>query len=148
MAKYLGEKLTMEAHGDVTIIRTSGLFGGKKFDSNQKYPSPKQGIYKNFVNTMLFLAENNNEIRVVDDQFTVPTSTRIVIDFLIEIIQNPENYTETYYHITGQLKPQSWADFAEKIMKKYQKNAKIIRIASSELNAKANRPKYAILRKK
>jgi dTDP-4-dehydrorhamnose reductase len=64
LAKYLGEKLTREAYPNSIIVRTSWLYGGELYGSRKE-----MGTYKNFVNTMLRLSGNQNELKIIDDQF-------------------------------------------------------------------------------
>lgn len=55
MAKYLGERLAQQLCPASVIVRTSWLYGG----------GPQ---FKNFVNTMIKLAQTRDELRIIDDQ--------------------------------------------------------------------------------
>lgn len=102
------------------------------------------GEGKNFVRTMLRLAENNSKIRVVSDQFGTPTSTlelaRVII-FLME--------TESYgiYHATCEGST-SWYEFAVEIFKEAGKSVEVEAIPASEYTAPAKRPMYSVLENK
>lgn len=147
MAKYLGEKLALDANPETKIIRTSWLYGGEILqNSSEKYPNTEKWIYKNFVNTMLFLSSKYSEIKVVDDQFGRPTDCRDLSEFIAKIINDEEDY-ENFFHFSSPCERFSltWADFAEKIFEKYQKNIRVIRVSSEEYSATAERPKYSVL---
>lgn len=146
MAKYLGEKFALEAYSDTKIIRASWLYWGEILAENhEKYPDKEQGIFKNFVNTMLYLSWKHEKIRVIDDQFGRPTHVRDLSDFIAKIIL--ENSHENIFHFTSDCDGGiiSWADFAEKIFQKYGKNVVVERISSDEWGAKAKRPQYSLL---
>lgn len=149
MAKYLGEKLALDVNPGVIIIRTSWLYGGEIIPENaEKYPDAKQGIYKNFVNTMLRLSEKMNEVSVVADQSGRPTDCKDLSGFIANIIDNPEEFEDQQiFHFSSPLDKFSitWADFAEEIFAKYQKNITVKRISSDDFASKAKRPKYSIL---
>lgn len=102
------------------------------------------GEGKNFVKTMLRLAESGNRIRVVSDQYGTPTSAlelARVVTFLME--------TESYgiYHATCEGST-SWYEFALYIFKEAGINVEVEAIPSSEYQAAAKRPMYSILENK
>lgn len=150
MAKFLGEKMAIEGNPAIKIVRTGSIYGGRKFQKNHKYPDVNAKIFPNFVNTILFLAEQKSSISVIDDQFCCPTNARDLVFFLKKIIDNPENFPETFYHFVSPLFSHgvSRADFAEYICKKCKKKCEIIRIPSEEFLLPALRPKWSILRMK
>lgn len=73
-SKYLGERFARSEHPDSIIIRTSWLYGGT---SN----------HKNFVSTMLALAESGASPKVVDDQFSSATYTVDLAHALLRVIE-------------------------------------------------------------
>lgn len=75
----------------------------------------------NFIKTMLKLAENHEELNVVDDQIGSPTYTVDLAKVLVEMSQ-----TEKYgtYHVNNDGYC-SWAEFADYIMKSNGKSTKI-----------------------
>ncbi|MCR5719589.1 MAG: dTDP-4-dehydrorhamnose reductase [Lachnospiraceae bacterium] len=98
---------------------------------------------KNFVKTMLSLAENHDTLRVVNDQFGSPTYTYDLSRLLVDMI-----LTEKYgiYHATNEGMI-SWYDFACAIFKAAGKNVNVIPVSSEEYGAKANRPHNSRLSK-
>ena len=127
--KLEGENFVKEFAKKHFILRTAWLYGDGK----------------NFVKTMLALAENHDELNVVCDQVGTPTSA---VE-LAKMIHSPEG-TENYgtFHATCE-GDTNWADFAEAIFKRAGKNVKVNHVTSKqykEMNpASANRPAYSIL---
>ena len=119
-AKLDGE-LAVKKLKNYFIIRISWVFG-------------KNG--KNFVKTMLNLAETKNELRIVSDQVGSPTYTVDVAREVVEMIS-----TDKYgiYHMTNEGFV-SWSDFAREIFKMIGLNINVIDILTKDYNAKANRP--------
>ena len=147
MAKYLGERLALDVNPSVKIIRTSWLYGGETISENaEKYPDRENGVYKNFVNTMLRLSKKNTELRVVDDQHGRPTDCRDLSEYIAKMILE-ENDAGGIFHFSSPRTEFSltWADFAEEIFAKYGKSTRVVRVPSSEYPTKARRPEWSIL---
>ena len=109
------------------IVRTSWLYG-------------RQG--KNFVKTMLNLAQEKSEVSVVNDQVGSPTWSMDLAYFIEELVQ-----TELYgiYHATNSGFC-SWFDLARAIFKLAGLNQiKVMPISTAELNRPAPRPAYSVL---
>ena len=90
---------------------------------------------------MLRLAEDHDEVRVVNDQFGTPTSTAELVKAIDSIL-----FTDNYgiYHATCEGSC-NWAEFAGEIFKLAGKNVKVTGITTEEYNAPANRPKHSVL---
>jgi dTDP-4-dehydrorhamnose reductase len=134
LAKYLGEKLAKDINPDTIIIRTSWLYGwGKE--------------YKNFVNTMLRLAETKTELKVINDQYGNPTSTTTLSNGILETIRTIESNKWQILHITDETEWDgiNWYDFACQIFKLAEKNITVIPCSSDEYKTKARRPKRSKL---
>lgn len=99
---------------------------------------------KNFVKTMLTLAETKTELNVVADQIGSPTYTYDLSKLLCDMIE-----TEKYgvYHATNE-NICSWCDFAKKIFEIAGKDMKVNAVTSDQYPAKAHRPKNSRLSKK
>ncbi len=102
-SKLAGEKAVLAATPNAAILRTAWVY------------SPFAG---NFVKTMLRLASDRDEVRVVADQFGNPTSALDIADALLVVAANlagsdNERFRGTF-HMTG-LGQASWAEFAERI---------------------------------
>lgn len=125
--KLAGEKAAT-ACSKLFTVRISWVFG-------------KNG--KNFVKTMLRLARERKEIRVVDDQVGSPTYTRDLAVLLCDMIS-----TEKYgvYHATNE-GVCSWAELAAEIMRQTNSDTKIVPIPSAEYPSPALRPENSRLSK-
>ena len=127
--KLEGENFVKEFAKKHFILRTAWLYGDGK----------------NFVKTMLALAENHDELNVVCDQVGTPTSA-VELAKMIHYLEGTENYGTFHATCEGSC---SWADFAEAIFKRAGKNVKVNHVTSKqykEMNpASANRPAYSIL---
>ena len=123
--KLAGENFVKEFSTKYFIIRTAWLYGDGK----------------NFVKTMLRLAEDRDEIGVVYDQVGSPTSTFELAKAMDSLL-----FTENYGTFHGTCEGVcSWADFAEEIFKIVGKNVKVNRLTSDQYPAKAKRPAYSVL---
>ena len=126
-SKALGEKNLIETLDNYYLIRTSWLFG-------------KNG--KNFVDTILKLAREKEELEVVEDQFGKPTYAVDLANKIREMIKTKKEFG--IYHITNE-GVCSWFQFAKKIVELAKLNARVVPITSEKLNRLAKRPKYSVL---
>lgn len=123
--KLAGEEFIKNYCEKYYIIRTAWLYGDGK----------------NFVKTMLKLAETKKEVNVVVDQFGTPTSAMEVARVILYLI-NTEYYG--IYHATCEGSA-SWSEFAETIFEKMNLNIKVNAIPSIEYPTAAKRPPYSVL---
>ena len=125
--KLAGENFVKEFADKHFIIRTAWLYGDGK----------------NFVKTMLKLAEDRDEVGVVCDQVGSPTSAMELARALDALV-----FTEEYgtYHGTCE-GVCSWADFAEEIFSLAGKNTKVNHLTTDQYPTKAKRPAYSVLDK-
>jgi len=130
--KLAGEAFIRGTAEKYFIVRTSALYG--------RNPCRAKGG-KNFVDLMLKLAGERDELRVVDDEFVSPTSTAELAKQITELSR-----TDHYglYHATAE-GCCSWYEFAKTIFE--VTNTKVnLKIASpNEFPAKVPRPKYSVL---
>jgi dTDP-4-dehydrorhamnose reductase len=135
MSKYLGEKLALGENPRTIIVRTSWLYGGELYDGNPE----KKWVFKNFVNTMLRLSETRNELKIVDDQYGIPTSCVDLSFAIAQLIEKNFDQDEisNILHLsnTASEGSMSWADFAREID-----------CSSSEYPTKAKRPSFSVLK--
>lgn len=99
---------------------------------------------RNFVKTMLNLAETHGKLTVVDDQIGSPTYTADLAKLLCGMVQ-----TEAYgiYHATNE-GVCSWYDFAVEIFKQSGIDVDVQPVPSSSFPTKAKRPHNSRLSKK
>lgn len=92
---------------------------------------------KNFIKTMLKLAETHDRITVVDDQIGTPTYTYDLAVLLVDMLE-----TDKYgkYHVTNEGGFISWYDFAKEIFRQAGVNVEVVPVSAEEYKAKAKRP--------
>jgi dTDP-4-dehydrorhamnose reductase len=128
-SKLRGEQSIQETGGNHLILRTAWLYG-------------KHG--KNFVDTILRLASQEEELRVVDDQRGSPTFTR---DLSRAIAQLLEKDVRGILHVTNSGSC-SWFEFAKRILKTKgvpDRKIRVVPISSRQLNRPARRPFNSVL---
>ena len=132
-SKLAGEDAVSDAARRHVILRTAWVY------------SP---FGKNFLRTMLALAETRQNVSVVADQFGQPTSALDIADGILAICQrlNTEPQDEALFgtfHMTAQ-GTASWADFAEAIFAERERHGRprvtVTRIASRDYKTAARRP--------
>jgi len=124
--KLQGEKFIQKNMNRYFIIRTQWLYGINN---------------GNFVKTMLRLAENNDEINVVNDQYGSPTFTKDLAMAIAELIKS-EKYG--LYHVTNSGEC-SWFEFAKLIFEIANINIILNPVSTSQYPTPAKRPKYSVL---
>ena len=123
--KLAGEQFVQQFAKDYFIIRTAWLYGDGK----------------NFVKTMLRLAETNDTVRVVGDQYGPPTSAEELAKAIKDLIPT-SNYGIFHGTCEGMC---SWADFAKEIFRLAGKDTKVEYITTAEYPTPAVRPAYSVL---
>lgn len=128
-SKLLGEDAVSMILKKYFVVRTSWVFGSHG---------------KNFVKTMLNLADKNKKLKIVNDQIGSPTYTADLAPLLVDMI-----HTEKfgYYHATNEGFC-SWAEFAEEIFKQAKKNVEVEKISTADYPTPAKRPFNSRLSKK
>ncbi|MDD2541817.1 MAG: dTDP-4-dehydrorhamnose reductase [Desulfuromonadaceae bacterium] len=96
---------------------------------------------KNFVETMLRLGAEKDELSVVDDQIGSPTWT---VDLSRSIIALIDNGCRGVYHAAN-AEYCSWNGFAQAIFEEAGLNVTVKPMTTSELNRPARRPLYSTL---
>lgn len=120
-SKLAGEAAVLETIKEHFIVRTSWVFGING---------------KNFVKTMLRLAETHSEIDVVCDQIGSPTYSADLAPLLCDMVE-----TNRYgiYHATNEGLC-SWAEFAREIFRLAGENTRVDPIFTREYLSAAVRP--------
>ena len=132
--KLAGELAIQEEADKYIILRSSWVFS-------------EEG--KNFVNTILRLAKERDELKVVNDQFGGPTSAECIAEVLLKLATEHKEHWGVY-HFSGQPFV-SWYEFAKKIVEQgvndgvLSKAPEIKPCGSDEFSVKAKRPKTSKL---
>lgn len=127
-SKLKGEEHIKEICERHFIVRTSWLYS-------------EYG--KNFVKTMLRLAETRDEISVVNDQIGSPTYAGDLAEFILKIASS-ESIAYGIYHYSnfGEI---SWYDFAVEIFRQHKKKVRVVPIPTSSYPTSAKRPPFSVL---
>jgi dTDP-4-dehydrorhamnose reductase len=130
-SKLAGEDFVRHLCCKHFVVRVSGLFG----------VAGSSGKGGNFVETMLRLARERNELRVVDDQVFSPTYTGDLARKIVQLMT-----TEYYgiFHITNR-GTCSWYEFAREILRLARIKTPVVPITSDQYPQKARRPRYSVL---
>lgn len=126
-SKKLAEQMIEDIGPRHYLIRTQWLFGAAG---------------KNFIETMLRLAGEGRELRVVNDQFGSPTYAKDLADRVREMIE--EKRESGVYHVTNS-ETCNWYQFALKIFELTDLQSKVTAVKSEEFAAAAKRPTYSML---
>jgi dTDP-4-dehydrorhamnose reductase len=130
-SKLAGENLVRHFCLRHFIVRASALFG----------VAGSSGKGGNFIETMLRLARERDELKVVNDQVFSPTYTRDLAQKMAQLIT-----TEYYgiFHITNK-GVCSWYELAAEILKLAGVKTLVVPITSDQYPQKARRPRYSVL---
>jgi dTDP-4-dehydrorhamnose reductase len=124
-SKLVGEMYTKEHNPNHLILRISWLYGING---------------SNFVKTIIRLAKEKVELRVVNDQVGAPTYTLDVVKQTWKLIQDD---SIGLYHSsnTGQT---TWFEFANRIVDKLKLSTKVLPIKTDEFLTLAKRPSFSV----
>ena len=101
---------------------------------------------KNFIKTMLKVAKNHPQVRVVNDQIGTPTYTYDLARLLVDMMET-EKYG--YYHVTNEGGYISWYDFTKEIYRQAGLSTEVQPVTTAEYGlSKAARPFNSRLEKK
>ncbi len=140
-SKLAGETAMRQAGGAYLVLRTSWIYAGRGH---------------NFVRTMLRLAGERDELRIVDDQIGAPTWARDIADATTLIVraasreQSAGHFASGIFNLTAS-GATSWHGFAKAILDDAMRHGLLKRvphlkpIASAEYPTPAARPKNSLL---
>lgn len=141
-SKLDGENALRASGAEHLILRTAWVYAARG---------------KNFLRTMLRLAGERDELRVVNDQIGAPTPAHWIAEYTVamleRMVQKPEQEREAAfgtYHLTASMRC-SWFEFAEAIFEEAQaaglldRVPRVLPIATSEYPTPARRPAFSVL---
>ena len=131
-SKWAGEEAIQHVGGKFYIFRTSWVYSN---------------IGHNFYLTIKGLSEKRDEIRVISDQFGVPTSSYFIAKHTQNIIKQLSSKNTGIYHLVpdGQC---SWCEFAKQIITKTTPTFdinNILPVDTDQYPTNAKRPKSSVL---
>jgi dTDP-4-dehydrorhamnose reductase len=136
-SKFAGEELVRAANGPHLIIRTSWVYAASG---------------RNFLRTIMRLAGERSELRIVADQIGAPTPARVIADGLVQILRARRADLPAAFAAAGGLVhlaargETSWHGFASAIVEGLRargvalKANSVFPIATSDYPTKAKRP--------
>jgi dTDP-4-dehydrorhamnose reductase len=140
-SKLAGERAIAQCGGRYLIVRTSWIYAARGH---------------NFLKTVLRLARERDELRIVDDQIGAPTWARDLAAATAAMTRQArqeiarDDFESGLFHVTG-FGATSWFVFAKAVVKQAEQHgllarkSKIVPIASSEYPVAATRPKNSRL---
>jgi dTDP-4-dehydrorhamnose reductase len=133
-SKVVGENFVRELATKYYIVRVSGLFGHAESDD----PT-------NFIDTMLQLARERDELDVVDDQIFSPTFARDTARRLVRMLRDGAGYG--VYHLTNEGSC-SWYDLARKAfeVEGLLDDLELGKTTTEAFGREADRPRYSVLK--
>lgn len=126
-SKLAGERYVTSLTNRHYIVRTAWLYGHGG---------------NNFVKTIIKLARERDQLRIVNDQIGSPTYS---LDLAYKIAEISRSGGYGIYHATNSGSC-SWYDFTLEILRHDGSQTPVVPIASSELNRPAPRPAFSELR--
>jgi dTDP-4-dehydrorhamnose reductase len=125
-SKLAGEHAVQQANPEHAIVRSSWLFGSGG---------------SNFVDTMLRLGAERDELRVVDDQIGCPTFTGHLAEALVQIA---DYRTRGILHVAGG-GACSWFELARAAVQEQHLTTRVEPCTSAEFPRSAPRPAFSVL---
>jgi dTDP-4-dehydrorhamnose reductase len=131
-SKAMGEDLALLANSNTLILRVASLFG----------VAGASGKGGNFVETMLRLAKERGDLRVVADQTMSPTSTSDVAEAMLDMVL--DKAVPGIWHVVNS-GASTWYEFAERIVSDANVKARVFPIKTEQFPTPAARPRYSAL---
>ena len=125
-SKLAGERAVATANADHAVVRSSWLFGAGG---------------RNFVDTMLRLGAERDQLRVVDDQVGCPTYAGHLAEALVKIA---ESKPKGILHVAGG-GACSWFELARAALQEQNIRTRIEPCTTAEFPRPAPRPAYSVL---
>jgi dTDP-4-dehydrorhamnose reductase len=125
--KLAGEQAVAQANPAHAIVRTAWLYGAGG---------------RNFVDTMLALGAQREEVSVVTDQVGCPTWTGQLADALVELTERP---LRTGVHHIAAAESCSWNELAREIFDRARIDCRVLPATSEQFPRPAKRPAYSVL---
>ncbi|MDP1723442.1 MAG: dTDP-4-dehydrorhamnose reductase [Alphaproteobacteria bacterium] len=122
-SKLAGEQAIIDSACDHYIFRTSWVYG-------------QHG--KNFIKSILRLAQNKDALKVVNDQYGAPTSAELIADVTAHMLKNSFNDSKNgqkkdgIYHLTSSGKT-NWFEFSRYILDQAQHFGSAFKLTSDKI---------------
>ncbi len=125
-SKLAGEEAVRSYNPHHYLVRTAWLYAAEGH---------------NFPNTMLALARERPEVRVVSDQFGSPTFAPHLAQMLMTLCESEAYGT---YHLAGR-GGTSWYELTRALYRAFRISISVVPVATNEFPRPAPRPRYSVL---
>ncbi|NQZ03467.1 dTDP-4-dehydrorhamnose reductase [Idiomarina sp.] len=128
-SKLAGDQAVLRNTPNAIIFRTSWVYSYRG---------------KNFMNTMLKLAQEKQKLSIVDDQVGAPTPASVIAEVTVKALKSPQVKGGVYHLVTQGTA--SWCEFAEAIFERARANGErltvdtVTGIPTAEYPTPAKRP--------
>jgi dTDP-4-dehydrorhamnose reductase len=130
--KLAGEYYALNYCDKGIVIRVSGIYG--------KVPCRAKG--GNFITTMIKLAKEKNEVRVVADEVLTPTPTSEIARSTLSLLGKKDAFG--LFHMTSEGEC-SWYEFASVIFDTLKLETPLVKASVKDLPMVVRRPIYSVL---
>ena len=131
VTKLAGEYSALNYCRHGYVMRVSGIYGA--------VPCRAKG--GNFITTMVRLAKEKPEVRVVNDEFLTPTPTTEIASASFRILEKDD---PGLYHLTSEGEC-SWFEFAKVIFDTLKFSTPLVATTVAEFQSPVKRPFYSVL---
>ncbi|HCT08525.1 MAG TPA: dTDP-4-dehydrorhamnose reductase [Pseudomonas sp.] len=135
-SKLAGEQAIAAVGGEYLILRTSWVYANHG---------------KNFLLTMLRLAKERDELRVVADQHGAPTWSRTIADTTAQVLSQAHAGGNAWwdqhsgiYHLSAQGQT-TWHEFTQAIVEEAGLSCKVLPITSADYPTPAQWPQFSVM---
>ncbi|MGO4380544.1 dTDP-4-dehydrorhamnose reductase [Pseudoduganella sp. RAF53_2] len=133
-SKLAGEQAIAASGVSHLIFRTSWVYGMRG---------------KNFLLTMLRLAKERDELRIVNDQHGAPTWSRTIADTTAVVLAQARGESwwaenSGVYHLSSQGET-TWFHFTQAILNQAELDCRLVPITTAEYPLPAKRPEFSVL---
>jgi dTDP-4-dehydrorhamnose reductase len=130
--KLAGEYFALNYCEKSNVIRVSGIYG--------KVPCRAKG--GNFITTMIKLAKEKSEVKVVADEFLTPTPTSEIAHSTLSLLNIEDSFG--LFHMTSEGSC-SWYEFASVIFTTLKLKTPLIKASVKDFQIVVKRPLYSVL---
>lgn len=117
--KAAGEAAITDSQCRHAILRTSWVFGAHG---------------GNFLKTMLRLAQERDQLRVIDDQWGAPTPARLLADVVALVVAQGSRFTSGIYHVVPRGET-TWCRYARFLLAEAQRLGVELRVSPNAVEA-------------
>ncbi len=111
-SKLLGERAIIDSGCRHIIFRTSWVYAARG---------------NNFIKTMLRLAKEKNELKIINDQYGAPTGADLIADITALALSQPKKLTDGIYHLAANGET-TWYGYAQFIFELARKQGELLKI--------------------